>query len=326
MSVRNPIPIYRNHDETFEADSCQPLVEAVSRKEVRLQALVHGHYPGRKLAPRVLVGMKTVGYWDAEAPQLWGLPWHRNEGIEITFLESGKIGFAVDDCEYALQPDALTVTRPWQRHRVGNPNVGPGRLHWIILDVGVRRPNQHWRWPEWIMLSQADRDELANVLRQTNQPIWKASGEIRHCFLAIAAGVGTDQKHSSVSTLTVRINELLLVLLALLRKQKPRLNESLTSSKRTVELFLEDLSKHPEHQALEWTVQEMANSCGLGLTQFVHVVKQLTNMTPLYYLNRCRLELAGKLLRERRKESITDVALACGFSSSQYFATVFSRR
>src|SRR5207249_3334840 len=113
----------------------------------------------RKLPAGELCGIKSIGYWDALGPQTWGLPWHRNEGVEVTFLESGRLGFAVDGREYALQPDALTVTRPWQSHRVGNPLIGPGKLHWLILDVGVRRPNQAWRWPDWVMLKGADREE-----------------------------------------------------------------------------------------------------------------------------------------------------------------------
>lgn len=97
------------------------------------------------------------------------------------------------------------------------------------------------------MLSRPDCDELADILRQTVEPVWKASGEIRHCFLAIGDAVKADDKGSSLSVLTVRVNELLLLLLALLRRQKPQLNKALTTSKRTVELFLQDLARHPEH-------------------------------------------------------------------------------
>jgi AraC family L-rhamnose operon regulatory protein RhaS len=102
--------------------------------------LVHSHYPGRKLPRGALLGVKSVGFWDAEGRQDWGLQWHRNEGIEVTFLERGASGFAVEQNEFRLRPDDLTVTRPWQRHRVGDPNIGAGRLHWLILDVSVRRP------------------------------------------------------------------------------------------------------------------------------------------------------------------------------------------
>jgi AraC-like DNA-binding protein len=323
--MKTPVPIYKSPDESFVADTCQPLVEAAKRGEVRLEALVHGHYPGRKLPAGELPGLKTAGYWDAAAAQRWALPWHRNEGIEITFLESGRLGFAVDDRDYPLEAGALTVTRPWQKHRVGSPAVGAGKLHWMILDVGVRRPSQPWKWPQWIMLSAADRNELAGVLRQTDRPVWKASSEIRLCFHAIAGAVESDRAGSSTSTLTIRINELLLVLLDLMRKQKPRLNESFTTSTRTVALFLEDLRRHPEHLALAWTVEGMANSCGLGVTRFVDLVKQITNMTPLRYVNHARLEHAAALLRAE-KASVTAVTRACGFSSSQYFATVFGRK
>jgi AraC family L-rhamnose operon regulatory protein RhaS len=324
--VRSPVPIYKDHDESYLADSCQPLVEAVEEGQARLEALVRGHYPGRKLPPGELAGVKTVGFWDIQGPQPWGLPWHRNEGVEITFLESGRNGFGVDDRSYVLQPDALTVTRPWQQHRVGDPDISAGKLHWLIVDVGVRRPNQPWRWPEWIMLSRPDREELAAILRQTDRPVWKASGEIRHCFRAIGNAVESDRNGSSLSALAIRINELLLLVLNLFRRQKPLLDEALTSTARTVQLFLDDIRLCPGHLALEWTVPEMANSCGLSVTQFIEVVKRLTNRTPLQFLNDRRLELAERLLREPAAASISEVAQSCGFSTSQYFAAVFSRK
>jgi len=70
----------------------------------------------------------------------------------------------------------------------------------------------------------------------------------------------------------------------------------------------------------------MAESCGLGVTQFVQIVRQLTNMTPLQHLNRQRLEYAAVLLRSGKAGSIAELAQECGYSSGQYFATAFSRR
>ena len=48
-------------------------------------------------------------------------------------------------------------------------------------------------------------------------------------------------------------------------------------------------------------------------------------MTPMQYLNHCRLSVAARLLKEQPERSITNIAVACGFSSSQYFATLFRR-
>jgi AraC family L-rhamnose operon regulatory protein RhaS len=323
--MAKPVPIYKALGQSYKADSCQPLTAAVAAKEIRLAALVHGHYPGRKLPPATLPGLKTVGYWDADREQSWGLPWHRNEGIELTYLERGHLGFNVEGQSFTLQPGDLTVTRPWQRHCVGSPHVNAGRLHWLIVDVGVRRPNQAWKWPSWLLLSRGDRQELTSVLRQNEQPVWQAGAEIRRCFQGIAKTVASDERGSAASRLAVRVNELFVLLLDLLRRHEVVLDESLTSSRRTVELLLADLQTHPEHLQQKWSVQEMARSCGLGVTQFIHHVRLLTNMTPAQYLIACRLDHAALLLRENGAP-VTSVALDCGFASSQYFATAFQHR
>ena len=104
-------------------------------------------YPGKRLPEKCLQEVCSVGVWDASKTQNWGLDWHRNEGVEITYLEKGSLGFSVDGWEGQLMPGNLTVTRPWQKHRVGNPEVGASRLHWLILDVGVRQPHFAWQWP-----------------------------------------------------------------------------------------------------------------------------------------------------------------------------------
>ena len=324
--MSKPIPIFRSQEEKFQADACKPLVDAVNLGKVRLEALVHGHYPGRPLPKGALPGVKTIGYWDADGAQDWGLPPHCNEGVEVMFLESGKLSFEAAGHEHLLKPNALTITRPWQRHRVGNPNIGTGKLHWVILDVGVRRPNQPWKWPAWILLTPADLDELTNILRHNEKLVWVSSGELRRCFQAIAHAVASDRYGSSLSRLAVRVNELLLLLLDMFRCHDIRLDQTLSSSQRTVELFLADLRTHAEHLATDWSIEEMSETCGLGATQFIYHVRALTNMTPMQYLTHCRLENAARLLRDGSGASITDVSLECGFSSSQYFATVFHRR
>lgn len=320
------IPIYRNHDETYRADSCRSLADAAGSNSLRLIAMRHGHYPGKALPPHSLPGIKMVGFWDAMEDQDWGLPWHFNEGVELTFLETGSLDFAVDGRGYSLTPDDLTIARPWQRHRVGNPRISASRLHWIILDVGVRRPNQEWKWPSWFLLSKDDLDELTALLRHSEQSVYRTVPGIRDCFLQIGAAIESDRDARSLSHLAIRINDLFLKLLDALREKRIKLDESLSSTRRTVDLFIRDLLHNPDNLAINWTVEEMASNCGLHKTQFVHHVRRLTNMSPLHFLNRCRLDRAARLLRKNPELSITDIALATGFASSQYFATVFTRR
>ena len=159
MATRS-VPIFRDNGRTYHADSCVPVVEAVRRGELRLESRARGTYPGLPLPPGVLPGLRTLGYWDASRKQTWGLPWHRNEGIELTYLETGRTGFALVHRQFVLQPGDLTITRPWQPHRVGTPVVGVGRLHFLILDVGVRQPHPEWTWPSWLILAKDDLRDL----------------------------------------------------------------------------------------------------------------------------------------------------------------------
>jgi AraC family L-rhamnose operon regulatory protein RhaS len=219
----------------------------------------------------------------------------------------------------------LTITRPWQPHRVGNPHVGPSRLHWLIIDVGVRRPNQPWHWPSWFVLAPEDLKRITKVLRHNEHAVWTADQEICQCWQRIGRAVEADVHGSSHSRLRVQINELFVLIGELLARIEPQLDPTLTSSERTVELFLAELRHNPEQRSRQWTLAEMAKRCGLSVTHFVNTCQRLTNRAPVHYLTRCRIEAARESLAKDTHASITDVALACGFSSSQYFATVFRR-
>jgi AraC family L-rhamnose operon regulatory protein RhaS len=244
----------------------------------------------------------------------------------LTLLERGRMLLSVDGPDFTLQPGDLTVTRPWQQHRVGNPHVPAGRLYWLILDVEVRRPHQSWKWPSWLVLSETDLKELTDMLRHNEQTVWRASDELRHTFQRIARAVETKSQGRNISRLTLHLNELFLRVLDMCRHSGARLDTSLSSSYRSVELFLAELASKLSYLAQEWTVPRMAEECGLGVTQFVRHCKQFTNVTPLQYLNNCRLDAARRILLEQSGRSVTQVALDCGFSTPQYFATVFGHR
>ena len=314
--------IFLNQATAYRADRCEPLVRAAARGEVKLQALARRGYPGAAMPARLLPEISTVGFWDAAAPQSWGLDWHRNEGIEITYLSRGRLDFAVDGRSHPLESGCLTITRPWQVHRVGNPHVRASRLHWRILDVGVRRPDQAWRWPDWLILSPDDLQRLTNLLRHNEQPVWKVDAQIGDCFERIGDLITVGKSPKIQSWLQLRVNELLLALLEMLRSRKVVLNEELATARRTVELFLASL---PDHLETPWTLPEMAAQCGLGRTRFADYCRQLTNVAPLEYLLNCRMEAARRQLRQEPALNISDIGFACGFQSSQYFTTTFRR-
>lgn len=321
--MQSDLVAYQDRETIYHPDTCLPLVEAHRLGKLQLEAWGRYSYPGLRLGPDELHGINSIGYWDTHQQQEWGLDWHRNEGIEITYVETGTNGFSIDGQEHMLVPGQLFITRPWQLHRIGNPTVAVGKVHWIILDVDVRQPHQEWNWPLWIILNQTDLDELTKLLRQNEQPIWNADADIRRCFQRIGQLLKDENLTSGESWIKLYINEILIHLLSLLRKGNITLNENLTSGRRTVELFITYLA---ELLVEPWTLESMATHCQLGQTRFVHYMKLITNMTPMQYLTFLRMQKAAKMLVDNIDLSVTSVGYECGFSSIEYFVTVFRKQ
>jgi len=314
--------VFQDKDQVYFADTCEPLKLAAQQEEVHMRGWARGSYPGIPLPDNMLPQLSSIGLWDAKRPQSWGLDLHCNEGIEFTFLARGKTAFEVDGQSWFLRKGDLTITRPWQFHQVGNPNIGASRLIWLIIDVDVRRPNQSWHWPNWLMCAPSDLKRLTRLLRHNEQPVWQADEEIARCFQKMGVLLDEQEPAKSQTKLTLYINELIVSLMEMFTREHIPLNSHLSTTQRMVEMFLEELPKHLE---MAWTLDNMANECGLSRSQFSAYCKQITNMPPKEYLNHCRVETASRMLVENSELSITDIAIDCGFNSSQYFSTVFQK-
>jgi AraC family L-rhamnose operon regulatory protein RhaS len=314
---------FRTARELFHADTCQPLKAAAKTGAVRLAALGRGSYPGERLPKNDLQELCMAGYWDASFDQDWGLDWHCNEGIEIGYVAAGRLPFSMGDKDYQVEPGHLTITRPWQRHRVGQPHVPASHYSWLILDVGMRRPNQTWQWPPWLLYSKTALKWLTDRLRQNEQPIWRANRQIGHCFEQLDSAVEHGGSAANHARLKIHINELIILLAEMFESRQPALDQSLPSSERTVRLFLESLGHRLDEP---WTLDSMAAACGLGRTHFSCYCKKLCNVSPVEHLTRLRLQAATLLLTRHAAMSITEIAFRCGFQSSQYFAKVFRGR
>jgi len=319
-------PVYRVGQKRYAIDDCEPQKEAVREGKIEFHALTKGHYPGTLMSEDTLPGLNSIGFWDANTSQDWGLNPHRNEGIKIVFFETGTCDLILGPRTYDLRAGDFLLTRPWQLHKFGAPNIGRGRLHWLILDVGVRRPHQSWSWPKWVILTKEDLAQLTQRWQHIKDPVWKSTPAIAQSFRELARCITAwDQPHS-VSRMAVHLNLLLIGVLDALAEQQVQDNEQLTSRKRAVEIFFRGLKDGSVDLGEQWTLDRMASRCNLGVTAFSKYARELVNIGPMEYLNQCRLELAAEQLRARPELSITDIAFANGFNSSQYFATRFRRR
>ena len=80
------------------------------------------------------------------------------------------------------------------------------------------------------MLTKSDLDELTHILRHNEQPVWHNATQVCECFVRIAQAIVADRDGSSVSWLTVLLNELLLHTLELFRSHEVTLDETLSDT------------------------------------------------------------------------------------------------
>ena len=304
------------------AGNCSDLYEASLAGKVTLNAWTRRKYPGTPLGealPQVL----SVGGWDAASPQDWGLKEHCNEGVKIAYMARGTMALRVDGQTHHLTEGQMFVVRPWQLHQFGDPHVAASQIVWVLFDVGVRRPHEDWLWPDWLAWPERDTARLTRLLSRNEQHVSTASRDVARSFHDIAEIVARGDIEGDEAKLRLLISMMLLQFADQIESQAPVLDETLASSKRTVQIFLKRL---PHALDEDWTLENMAAECRLSRTQFSQHCQALTNMTPVRYLQMIRLEAARKWLSERAEASVTEVAHSCGFSSSQYFATCYKRR
>ena len=78
------------------------------------------------------------------------------------------------------------------------------------------------------------------------------------------------------------------------------------------------------HYAEQTTLAAIAAAGGICRTQCCRMFRQYLNRTPNDYLNSFRLEKSMEMLRATELPA-TEIAAACGYSGSSYFAECFRR-
>jgi len=321
-------PIFHEGNAVYSADACSPVADAVRRGELGLSAFARGQYPGQPLPKTALPGLRTVGFWNAVDQQSWGLDWHRNEGIEITFLLHGQGVYETSAGRWALNVGDVTVCPPWQLHRIGDPHVGVGTLLWFIIDTQIRRSDQAAKWPSWIILSEEDKAKLLSLLLYSSSQVFHLSEKYVQTWKKLHRILRANSDKCPVSALAITINELLYDLLEFhgtASKSETGVLKERSRSELTVQSFLDELRTMPEQLEHPWTLREMARLCRVSPTRFSECCRRLTNLSPLNVLNQMRVRRAETLIRGKSGKTITKIALECGFTTSQYFATVFKK-
>jgi len=172
---------------------------------------------------------------------------------------------------------------------------------------------------KWSSLSPGECNEIVDIHLNNNTPNAFRANEIEHVFDELQKEI-LDRNIGYQSRVNGLVDELLVATARALKKQTDIADKNLhTEQLASLNHFLQNQL----HRS--WKTEEMAELLGMGQTSLYKFIRQKTGFSPHQYLLHFRVETAQNYLKQGER-TITDIAIECGFYSSQHFANVFKAR
>lgn len=258
----------------------------------------------KELMP-VIYGEKSIRLLNLDVRQpnavCFNVHWH--ERIEVIFVKSGKLNLFVDGKKYLLEKNGTAVIMPGKLH---NGISGErGVVYTVVMFDIASFMNKTPAASKYFNTASLDRSVFECISYN----------------LAIKNTVENIEKHyySDDSTDSIRIISDIYTLIAeIYRTMFIRTVGSNKSDKK----FDNVLGYIEENFCENITSKSLSAEFGYDQAYFCRKFKAITGISPVKYINILRLEKAQKLLAQT-KNSVSEIALLCGFKDANYFTRCF---
>ncbi len=225
---------------------------------------------------------------------------------EICYINRGSVEWWIENKLYEVGPDHLFINRPGEWFGGSNAIFHPCELYWVQVEFTINGALP-------ALTLQATR-RLHNALAAIQARFFKAPPGIRTHYDDMLAEYRQIQPYS---TLAAR-GALHQILVSSLRAhdQQQRMPRS-PAIEATLHFIERNLTEN-------YPVEHLAGIANMSPGYFYKRFLEEVGYTPGEYRMRRRMHLAKYLLRDQQMP-VTDIAFMLGFSTSQYFATVFKK-
>jgi len=239
--------------------------------------------------------------------------------LAIVFVLEGSQYYIIDGEGVVIHGGQALRLLPGENFGTGAWPEQRGDVAWIILEA---EPHSG----PWLGMTPDAAAEAMRILTSPGQPrVFPFCGTTAGLIRSILGDVGDPESapaigKSPLSDELIRHQVSTLILLAARQSAGGRqagLRVS-ASVRNTVSWLDSHFNSIPQ-------VADLVNRSGLPPSRFHQEFRSLTGCSPRDYILRSRMVEAAKRLSGDGSLSITTLAHALGFSSSQYFATVFRR-
>lgn len=234
-------------------------------------------------------------------------PQARQNVYEICYVDRGSAEWWSDDTLYQVGPGTLFINWPGEWHGGDNAMLHPCEVFWVQIHLDRQTPLP--------TLSPALSDDIVQRFHSMTCRFFPASDPIRGYFQQIL----DEHRQPERPYAALSARSALHGLLAGVIRDHDR--QAATPQSDGIRAALAWMDAHlAEHFTVEQAAQAANMSTGYFHRRFVEEI----GYPPGEYRMRRRIHVAKHHLRENH-QTITDIGYKVGFSSSQYFATVFKK-
>lgn len=248
-------------------------------------------------APNTLVpDIRAFGYDRFVRAQYGQLGEHSHPGAyEVCYLVSGSVEWWNQDGLTEVHPGDVYFTRPDELHGGRDTVMHSCELYWIILKMP---------------------GEFVPSFERMDRRAFQGNPAIAECFRTIRDELTSPGPHAA-SLVRATVDRLLIECSRAYDRHAAN-----TPMARLTAPIRKSIEWMGQHLADDLSVQDAAGVADLSTSRFHERFAEETGFSPIEYHTRLRLHRARQLLTET-SQPITRIAFDLGYSSSQYFATVF---
>lgn len=231
-------------------------------------------------------------------------PHYHENAFEITYLCKGTLTFFTDDQTHHLSGGDIYISFPNEAHSTGAVPISLNEMYWFQLDIGA---------DNFLFLGKEWKEKIIEDLYQVNSRLINTNtGEMQKLmkeFYRLTYNQNEDEKFQAASALIYFLSQLI----SYSKKQEKIISKDIQAA---VDYILANIY---ENISLDY----LAELSGLSLSRFKQKFCQQLGFTPREYINFQKVE-ASKFMLGKGK-NVTDTAIELGFSTSNYFSSVFKR-
>lgn len=239
---------------------------------------------------------------------VFNLRWH--EEMEIKYILSGKMNISCGTEIVCAQEGDVVISNPCEYHGNQVDKDECAEYHFVCIDInrifGDNDLTEHWK--KYVSGSY----QFKNLIRNDR--------EVKKLVKMLFASF---QDHRDLLYSTGLFYMLFASLQKHIDKEQKRItrNEYSLRQKNVIDTAFAYIQNH-YHETIR--LEDIASQCFLTEAHFCRLFKQLTGETPIYYINKFRINKAVSYLAESQY-TIKEIAEKVGFYDEAYFCRCFRK-